>query len=342
MLPVNKNIKSGSISGFAILFVFLCICLSPAQAQSVDKNIRDAKSTVANAVKSDPKKLPDSLAWKKGGSVSLNFSQISFSDSWSGGGENQIALNSTLNLFANYRKNKLIWENNVFFAYGTLKKENMKKATKNDDQINIGSRMGYQMAKNWYYSAAFLGKSQFAPGYKYSSTDTTRVSDFLAPAYLYLSLGLDYKPSSSFSMLVSPVMGKATLVRSDDQNVMRSAGLSDDIINKGKHSRYEFGGGVVFSLNGNFFEKRVTYTTQLELFSNYLNNPQNIDVNWDFQFRMALTKYIAASVRLNMIYDDDQKIITKEKQPDNSQKDVSHGAKLQVKQFFEIGLFYAF
>lgn len=341
MLPVNQNIKSGSISGFAFLLVSLCICLSPAQAQSVDKNIRDAKSTVANAIKSDPKKLPDSLVWKKGGSVSLNFSQISFSN-WSGGGEKQIALNSTLNLFANYRKNKLIWENNVFFAYGTLKKENMIKATKNDDQINIGSRMGYQMAKNWYYSAAFLGKSQFAPGYKYSSTDTTRVSDFLAPAYLYFSLGLDYKPSSSFSMLVSPIMGKATLVRSDDQNVMRSAGLSDDIINKGKHSRYEFGGGVVFSLNGNFFEKRVTYTTQLELFSNYLNNPQNIDVNWDFQFRMALTKHIAASVRLNMIYDDDQKIITKEKQPDNSLKDVTHGAKLQIKQFFEIGLFYAF
>lgn len=315
-----------------ILVACFCILTSALHAQADgDKQIRDAQ-TQTSKIASDPKKLPDSLTWKKGGSASLNFSQTSFSN-WSGGGEPMLAFNSALTLFANYKKNKLVWENYTFMAYGLMKK-NDYKATKNDDQINVSSRLGYKMTKNWYYSASFLGKTQFAPGYKYSATDTTRTSDFFAPAYLYLSLGLDYKPNDNFSMLVSPLMGKATLVRSDDPIVKSSAGLTPELIADGKRSRYEFGGGIVFNLKGSAFTKRVTYITQLELFSNYLAKPQNVDVAWDFQLRLALTKFISAGLRLNMIYDDDQIAV--------DDKGNSLGPKLQVKEFFEIGLFYDF
>ncbi len=322
-----------------ILFVVFVAAVLPGRAQSVDKNIKDAKSAAVKGVAaSDAKKLPDSLKWKKGGSVNVGFSQTQYSN-WAGGGENTLALSSTLSLFANYKKNKTIWENNAFFAYGLMKKGETK-AIKNDDQINLGSRVGYQMAKNWYYSAAFLAKTQFASGYKYTAKDTTRISDFLAPVYMYLSLGLDYKPSSNFSVAISPVMGKATLVKSNDSIVMITSGLSQDLIEKGKRARYEFGGGIVFNLNGNFFSKRVTYNSQLELFSNYLEDPQNVDVIWDFQFRMALTKFVSAGVRLNMIYDDNQKI------PKEVQKEgktvTEYSPRLQVKEFFEIGLFYDF
>ncbi len=324
-----------------ILIAILNIGLFTVQAQSVDSNIKAAKGAAASGVKSDQAKLPDSLKWKKGGDVSVNFSQTYLSN-WAAGGENSLSFGSTMNLFANYKKDKVIWENNAFLAYGIIK-AGERKAIKNSDQINVGSRAGYQMAKNWYYSVAFLGKTQFAPGYRYTATDTTYISNFLAPAYLFLSLGLDYKPSSKFSMALSPIMGKATLVHSTDHNVMLTSGLSQDMIDKGKKSRYEFGGGIVFNLNGSFFEKRVTYITQLELFSNYLDSPQNVDVIWDFQFRVALTKFISAGVRLNMIYDDNQKTVVKEKNPDTGlMVDVTHGAKLQVKEFFEIGLFYAF
>ncbi len=328
-----------SIFIFTILFTVLCVTTLPVRAQSIDSNIKSAKSTAASGVVSDPKKLPDSLKWKKGGNISLNFSQTYLSN-WAAGGENSLAFGSVANLFANYKKNKMIWENNAFLAYGIIKTGD-RKAVKNSDQINLGSKVGYQMAKNWYYSAAFLAKTQFASGYKYTSTDTTRISDFLAPAYLYLALGLNYQPSSKFSMALSPVMGKATMVRSNDRTVLTTAGISDDMVNDGKKTRYEFGGGIIFNLNGDFFSKKVTYLSQLELFSNYLDKPQNVDVVWDFQFRIALTKYISAGIRLNMIYDDDQKIPYKKKQPDGSWKDES-GPKLQVREFFEIGLFYAF
>ena len=130
-------------------------------------------------------------------------------------------------------------------------------------------------------------------------------------------------------------------MRSDNDVVLKSAGLSQDLIDDGKKARYEFGGGIVFNLNGSYFSKKVTYTSQLELFSNYFDKPQNVDIVWDFQFRIALTKYVSAGVRINMIYYDNQKTFSKE-WIDGELKTVQHGAKLQVKEYFEIGLFYAF
>ena len=320
---------------FVIILNFVTLSI---QAQADKDVIKGAAATAATGL-GGAKKLPDSLKWKKGGDVALNFSQTYLSN-WAAGGEKSISLGSTANLYANYKKDKIIWENYAFLAYGTIKSGD-RKSVKNNDQFNAGSRVGLQMAKNWYYTAALLGKTQFAPGYKYAS-DTAYVSNFLAPASMYLSLGLDYKPSENFSVSFAPAMGKATYVRSNDPIVLSSSGITSELIQDGKKSRYEFGGGIVFNLNGNFFSKRVSYLSQLELFSNYLETPQNVDVVWDFQFRIALTKLVAATIRLNMIYDDDQKTFAQEKQNDGTMKNIAHGAKLQIKEYFEIGLFYAF
>ena len=102
---------------FTVVLIFiLSVGLLPVRAQSIDGNIKAAKATAAGAVVRDNNKLPpDSMKWKRGGSATLNFSQTSFSN-WSGGGENVIAFGSTLSLFANYKKNKAIWENNAFLA----------------------------------------------------------------------------------------------------------------------------------------------------------------------------------------------------------------------------------
>ena len=320
-----------------VLIIILCITFLPVQAQEIRDAVKGAAATADKGVGRGSDKLPDSLKWKKGGDVSLSFSQISFSN-WSAGGEPSLSLSSSSNLFANYKMNKLIWENYAFMAYGIVK-AGKRDAVKNSDQINVGSRVGYQMAKNWYYSAALLGKSQFATGYKYSSTDTIYTSNFLAPAYLFLSFGLDYKPSSKLSVSFSPIMGKATFVRSNNRDVLLTAGIKNDDILDGKKALYAFGAGIVFNLNGSYFEKRVTYSSQLELFSNYLEKPQNLDVVWDFQFRVALNKFISSGIRLNMMYYDSQKIISKDKQTGET---IINGAKPQMKQFFEIGLFYAF
>ena len=328
--------KTNQMKYLFCLSIILNVITLPANAQRNRDDIKGAAATANTGVNRDAKKLPDdSLKWKKGGDVSLNFAQTQLSN-WIAGGENSLSFSSTANLFANYKKDKMIWENYAFMAYGIVKAGD-RKAVKNSDQINMGSRVGYQAAKSWYYTAALLGRTQFAPGYRYSS-DTVRVSTFLAPAYLYLSLGLDYKPTDRFSVSFAPAMGKATFVRSDDMEILRSSGIPQNLIDDGKKARYEFGGGIVFNLNGSYFSKTVTYSSQLELFSNYFDNPQNLDVVWDFQFRVALTKFVSAGVRINMMFNDSQK--TYLTLPDGTKE--QHGAQLQVKEYFEIGLFYAF
>jgi len=325
--------------------VFLSIIFSAfassMYAQSNKADIKGAATTANTGVGRSAQKLPqDSLNWKKGGDVSVSFSQIHLSN-WAAGGENSLSLNTSANLHANYKKNKMIWENNAFMAYGIVKAEK-RNAVKNIDQINMGSRVGYQMANKRYYTAALLGRTQLAPGYRYSATDTTRVAASFAPAFVFLSLGLDYKPSNNFFVSFSPAMGKATFVNSKNETILSSAGIPRDLIDAGKQARYEFGGGIVFNVKGDYFSKRVTYATQLELFSNYFDKPQNLDVVWDFQFRVALTEFIAATIRLNMLYNDSQKTFVTIKQPDGTTRKEERGPKLQVKQFFEIGLFYAF
>ena len=332
--------KTNLMKHIFVLTIILSTTTLSMYAQANRANIRSAAATANTGVGRSANKLPDdSLKWKKGGDVTLNFAQTLLSN-WVAGGENSLAFSSSSNLYANYKKNKLIWENYAFMSYGIIKAGD-RKVVKNSDQINMGSRMGYQMANKWYYTAALLGRSQFAPGYTYSPTDTIRISNFLAPAYLYLSLGLDYKPSSRLFISFAPAMGKATFVRSTEPVILASSGISQDLIDEGKNSRYEFGGGIVCNLNGSFFAKQVTYNSQLELFSNYFDKPQNIDVVWDFQFRVALTKFVASTVRINMLYSDSQKTFRKEMRNGNWET-VEHGAQLQVKEYFEIGLLFAF
>ena len=323
-----------------VLFITLSAA-APAWAQANRTAIRNAASTANTGVGRDAKKLPDTVAWKKGGDISLNFAQTQLAN-WVAGGEKSLSLSSSSNLYANYKMDRAIWENYAFMAYGIVKSGD-RKAIKNSDQINMGSRLGYQAAKNWYYTAALLGRTQFAPGYKYTAKDTTRISSFLAPAYLFLSLGMDYKPSKRLFVSFAPAMGKATFVSSSNPVILASSGIPQDMIDNGKKARYEFGAGIVFNLTGGYFSNRVTYTSQLELFTNYFDKPVvHTDVIWDFQFRIALTKFVAATVRLNMIYSDSQKTFKTVTLPDGSKQREQHGAQLQVKEYFEIGLFYAF
>ena len=317
------------------ILIFLCFMSFQLYAQQDRDAIRGAAATASRGVGS--RNLPpDSLKWNKGGDISISFSQVSLSN-WAAGGENSLAFSSSSNLHANYKKDKLIWENYAFMTYGILKTGD-RSAVKNTDQLVIGSRFGYQMSNNWYYTAALLGRSQFAPGY---IQDTIRISDFLAPANVFVSLGMDYKPSNRLSVSLAPAMGKATFVRSDDENILIAGGIPEDRRNEGKKSHYEFGGGIVVNLNGSYFKNRVTYTTQLELFSNYFKeNPLIMDVIWDFHFRIALTQFISAQLRLNMRYFESQK--TMKPNPASPGEMLEEKAQLQVKQFFEIGLFYAF
>jgi hypothetical protein len=49
----------------------------------------------------------------------------------------------------------------------------------------------------------------------------------------------------------------------------------------------------------------VDFSTKLELFSNYLHNPQNIDVNWQVNITMKVNSWLNVNINTELIYDDD-------------------------------------
>ena len=151
-------------------------------------------------------------------------------------------------------------------------------------------------------------------------------SAFLSPAYILVSPGLDYKPTSSLSIFVSPITARWTIVKDDS---LSARGLYG--VNPGKHSEGEF--GAFASINFlKEFNKNITYKSRLDLFSNYQNNPQNVDLFFTNVLNVKLSKVLALTYSLDMIYDDDVRLFGKD----------NNGAALQVKSLVGLGLLAKF
>jgi len=265
----------------------------------------------------------DTSYWKKGGMGTLTFSQVSFYQ-WASGGENSYSGNAFLNLFANYKKENVSWENTLGLGYGVLKQGPQTK--KSDDRIDFASQFGMKASEKWNYSALLGIKSQFDKGYNYPD-DSTKISNFFSPAYVTISLGMDYKPNDKFSIFISPLTGKMTFVTDDSLSAQGAFGVEP-----GKKFRSEFGGYAKIAYKQEILEN-VELQAKVDMFSNYLKNPGNIDVNAEIQLVMKINEFLAATFNTLLIYDDDVNLL---------QSDDSNGPGLQIKEVFGVGLSYKF
>ncbi|MGZ2369770.1 DUF3078 domain-containing protein [Ancylomarina sp. YFZ004] len=271
----------------------------------------------------------DTSYWKKGGMASLSFSQTSLSN-WSGGGDNAISTNVQLNLFANYTRDKNAWDNTLKLEYGLLKQGDAG-TRKSIDKIDFVTKYGHQASKKWYYTALLDFKSQFAKGYNYGKTESdpdVKVSNFLAPAYILLSLGMDYKPNETFSAYLSPVTGKTTIV---NDNELSDAGAFG--VDPGDKMRLEFGALSKLTYKKTV-AKNVDVKSTLDLFTSYSDTFGNIDVNWDLMINMKVNEFLTASINTTLVYDDDVEYVNKD--------GVNKGVKVQFKEILGIGLSYKF
>jgi hypothetical protein len=141
------------------------------------------------------------------------------------------------------------------------------------------------------------------------------------------AIGLDYKRDKNFSAMFSPVTGKLTMVSS---NYLANQGAFG--VTKGKNQRLEAGGSVKASYNNEIMEN-ISLQTKLELFSNYLEHPENIDVEWEIFISMKVNEYISANFKTQLIYDDDILI-------ENDAGDAA--PRLQIKEILGVGLTYDF
>lgn len=243
--------------------------------------------------------------WTTGVLDEIGFSQVSLTN-WAAGGSGSLALNAYVNAMANYEKGKMYWENRLQMEYGFVKSFDLGYR-KSSDKIILDSKWGYQAYKKLYFSAAVNFRSQFSPGFEYNSKNVgKKVSKFLAPAYLTFGVGMDYKPGAGkvFSLNFSPVTASVVIVNADSLIRVKYGNDYDKLF------KWELGAQLKATLQKELL-KDFKVATQLTLFSDYMGKPQNIKVNWDVQLDYAFNKYLKASFRTNLIYDDNILIANK-------------------------------
>ncbi len=281
-------------------------------------------------------------SWKRSGIFGLNFTQVSLSN-WSAGGQNSISGIAMFNYTANYKKGKNSWDNIIDIAYG-LTQNGSDDPIKSEDKIDLATKYGRQASAHWYYTVLLGFKSQFSEGFNYPN-DSVKISNFLAPAYFTLALGMDYKPNDNFSLLIAPVTGRITVVNDQDLADAGAFGVDPAEYNalgvktkSGEKSNFEFGALLKAVYKKDILEN-VNLMTKLELFSNYMEDPQNVDVNWEVLIAMKVNKYITATLSTQLIYDDNT-ILTIDNNDDGIIDE--SGPRTQFKEVLGVGLAYKF
>ena len=289
-------------------------------------------------------KLPDTTSnWTQTNKVGLDITQITFLN-WNAGGNTSVSGLAKGNFTRKYLKDNLMWNNELVVRYGINKQEG-QGARKTDDQFLLNSTFGYRTdtISNWFYGAKFSFNTQFANGYAYPNTNLA-ISKPFAPAYVFLGIGANYtKEEYKLDVYLSPLTQKTTLVFSERLANEGAFGVKKaqydsfgNLIRKGENSRTELGALISGKWEKRIFEN-IDMENRITLYSDYLNNFGNIDVDWRFQLEMTVNKYVKASISTHLIYDDDIK--TKE---DVSGVQVIKGPKVQLKQILGIGLTYSF
>ena len=328
-------------------FIAAANVLSAQDAQQVAAKVAETLTAASDKPEAEPKPQ----YWTNSILNQINFGQTALWN-WAAGGYNNYTLAAAIDANANYKKDKMIWNNRLQLDYGFLYSADKPILQKTKDRIYFESKWGYETPiVHLSYSAFFDFKTQFNDNWKYGTPKNaeghepsiqdwldarTLMSDLLSPAYINFGLGLLWTPKPWFSLNFSPLAADIVVVQNpalrDTYGMkLRSEGL-DPAIGE-NYKPYRFGLGAQLKADAKWvINDDFSYTTQLVLFSNYLKNPQNLRVNWDNKVFWKLAKYFALTLSTNLIYDENVKV-----------KELSNGDKVaavQFKEFLEFGFTY--
>lgn len=259
-----------------------------------DGTVKQMQDAATKGVKS-----LDSNGWNRSGSFILNLNQGALSNWVAGGEQNVFGINGIFNYAINYKGDRNIWDNYFDIALGFQNATSFNKFRKIDDRIDVTSKYGRKLTKNWYYGVLFNLNTQALPGYDYSTDPPTKISSFLTPGKILLSPGFDFRPNDRFSVFLSPATIRWVLKR--DEDFLNVAKFGVDATKK---VNVEVGAFITAKYKA-AITKWATYTGRLDLFSNYRRNPENIDVLMNNLLTMSFTKNFATNLSVDLLYDDD-------------------------------------
>ena len=241
--------------------------------------------------------------WTLRSEANFVFNQALLSN-WVKGGESSISTTMDITGFANYTNKNLQLSSSNFarLKYG-LVYTNDNGVRKNLDLIETNSKLNHKAFGKVDFSATVLFKTQLTVGksyFKVGDRDTSIVaSRFMNPATLTVGLGLDYKPDKNTSINFAPFSYKGTYVLDTALIDQTKYGVPPD-----KRSLNEPGASLQIS---NVYRptKTISITNRLQLFTNYIHNPLNIDVDWEMIATMSLNWFTDVRINTHLIYDDD-------------------------------------
>ncbi|MCJ0742839.1 DUF3078 domain-containing protein [Pedobacter montanisoli] len=304
------------------LLIAFCIQLSVyASAQTIQGGKVNTESAKL-AAKLDTAKKAE--GWTVRGTNTLLLNQAAFSN-WVSGGINSVALTGRIDYEFNLKSGKNLWENRILMGYG-LRSEEGNQATKVEDVIDLTSKYGYQLGtSNWYTAAALNLKTQFAKGYDYGNPNQGYISNFMAPGYVTLGVGLDYIPNDNFQLSIHPLTSRFTIIA--DKAVFdpdHDGILTDAFGAKPTESLvYQLGAYIGGRYKAKLMEN-ILLDNRFGVFSNYLKKPQNMVLSYSAILDMKVNKFISTQVTADLFYDDNQI------------------GKLQLKETLGVGITYKF
>ena len=247
----------------------------------------------------------DSL-WTTRGNVAFLLNQTGFSN-WVGGGTNNFSGTVKFDYEWEYKNLGWDWLTHLESAYGLAKFKNAPFARKIDDRILLQSIIGKEFTKNLSFSAFFNFTSQIGRGYKYKKDSEKNeirelTTQALSPAYFQLGSGFLWKKSEKLWLNYSPIASRLILVSKRFTENLRDNQKYFGV-EKSKSSRYELGANLTFHSEGLLFEN-INYKQDLKLFSNYLENFSNIDLDYLVQIDFDINPLLSTQLIFQLIYDD--------------------------------------
>ena len=310
--------------------------------------------------------------WDFSGVVGLNASATGLVN-WAAGGNNNVNGVAFGKVRLLYNENNLSWETNLNLEYGlSYIDQKNDPFQKSSDVIDFNTKFGWQFHKAWYLTASAGFKSQFAFGRAYDGTEAADpiISKFLSPSYTDISVGIDWKPNSIFSLYLSPVAGKITTAYVGSAVEEANPGLRQQMQDKYatwvyskeanadgtydkiyKNAKAEL--GLSFKGGINYTYKDLKIITTLGLFTPYAwdktemfdaenkfigyrdNNRRfgNFDVDWDAAISYQFLKCLNVTLSTSLKYYNGVKIADKE----------GHATeRVQFKGILGIGVGYSF
>lgn len=289
-------------------------------------------------------KVDSTSNWREINKLNLDITQISFIN-WNAGGNNSISGIFRGQFVREFSKKNVNWKSELLARYG-LNKQQDREIRKTDDQFQINSTFGYRTDTiyHWYFSSKFNFQTQFYNGYNYPN-NRDAISKPFAPAYVFLGIGAEYnRKDLQLNLYISPLTQKTTLVFDEELSNQGAFGvkpavfdpISGALLRSGAKSRTELGFLITNQWEHEIW-KNINLDHRISLYSDYINNFGNVDVDWQILLEMTVNEYVKASLGTHLIYDDD----IKAKEEINGTQ-VTVGPKIQLKQILGVGVSYSF